>query len=110
MDKHKYPFAIKLLAIIRTSAFRQEHPVQPRPLPIVNQQHNLVLRKFNEDFAVGKDNPGRHGDCDLGRAGDLRGAPVFSDEFMYIDIGLRNYKEPSYGNRYFHYLSGKNCS
>ncbi len=30
------------------------------------------------------------------------GAPVFSDEFMYIDIGLRNYKEPSYGNRYFH--------
>ena len=30
------------------------------------------------------------------------GAPVFSDEFMYIDIGLRNFKEPSYGNRYFH--------
>jgi len=30
------------------------------------------------------------------------GAPIFSDEFMYIDIGLRNYKEPSYGNRYFH--------
>jgi hypothetical protein len=29
-------------------------------------------------------------------------SPVFSDEFMYIDIGLRNYKEPSYGNRYFH--------
>lgn len=30
------------------------------------------------------------------------GAPIFSDEFMYIDIGLRNYEEPSYGNRYFH--------
>ena len=30
------------------------------------------------------------------------GAPIFSDEFMYIDIGLRNYKEPSYGNRFFH--------
>ena len=30
------------------------------------------------------------------------GAPIFSDEFMYIDIGLRNYHEPSYGNRYFH--------
>ena len=35
------------------------------------------------------------------------GAPVFSDEFMYIDIGLRNYKEPSYGNRYFHIYLGK---
>lgn len=30
------------------------------------------------------------------------GAPIFSDEFMYIDIGLRSFKEPSYGNRYFH--------
>jgi len=30
------------------------------------------------------------------------GGPIFSDEFMYIDIGLRNYTEPSYGNRYFH--------
>lgn len=30
------------------------------------------------------------------------GAPIFSDEFMYIDIGLRNFKEPSYGNRFFH--------
>jgi predicted small integral membrane protein len=30
------------------------------------------------------------------------GAPIFSDEYMYIDIGLRNYKEASYGNRYFH--------
>ena len=34
--------------------------------------------------------------------GIYAGAPIFSDEFMYIDIGLRNYKEPSYGNRYFH--------
>ncbi|MBM3136812.1 MAG: hypothetical protein FJZ98_01345 [Chloroflexi bacterium] len=30
------------------------------------------------------------------------GAPIFSDEFMYIDAGLRNFAEPSYGNRYFH--------
>ncbi len=30
------------------------------------------------------------------------GAPIFSDEFMYIDISLRNFKEPSYGNRFFH--------
>lgn len=30
------------------------------------------------------------------------GGPIFSDEFMYIDAGLRNFAEPSYGNRYFH--------
>ena len=30
------------------------------------------------------------------------GAPIFSDEFMYIDAGLRSFAEPSYGNRYFH--------
>lgn len=32
----------------------------------------------------------------------LAGGPIFSDEMMYIDIGLRNISEPSYGNRYFH--------
>ena len=32
----------------------------------------------------------------------LAGGPIFSDEMMYIDIGLRNIAEPSYGNRYFH--------
>ena len=30
------------------------------------------------------------------------GGPIYSDEFMYIDAGLRNFAEPSYGNRYFH--------
>ncbi len=30
------------------------------------------------------------------------GAPIFSDEFLYIDAGLRRFAEPSYGNRYFH--------
>lgn len=30
------------------------------------------------------------------------GAPIFSDEFLYIDAGLRGFAEPSYGNRYFH--------
>ena len=30
------------------------------------------------------------------------GGPIFSDEFLYIDAGLRNFAEPSYGNRYFH--------
>ncbi len=28
--------------------------------------------------------------------------PIFSDELMYVDTGLRNYANPSYGNRYFH--------
>ena len=32
----------------------------------------------------------------------LAGGPIFSDEMMYIDLGLRNIAEPSYGNRYFH--------
>lgn len=30
------------------------------------------------------------------------GAPIYSDEFLYIDAGLRQFAEPSYGNRYFH--------
>lgn len=30
------------------------------------------------------------------------GGPIFSDEFLYIDLGLRGIAEPSYGNRYFH--------
>jgi len=30
------------------------------------------------------------------------GGPIFSDEFLYIDLGLRGISEPSYGNRYFH--------
>lgn len=30
------------------------------------------------------------------------GGPIFSDEFLYIDLGLRGVSEPSYGNRYFH--------
>ncbi len=30
------------------------------------------------------------------------GGPVYSDEFLYIDVGLRNLTEPHYGNRYFH--------
>ena len=30
------------------------------------------------------------------------GGPIFSDEFLYIDAGLRGFAEPSYGNRYFH--------
>jgi len=32
----------------------------------------------------------------------LSGGPIFSDEMMYLDAGLRNIVEPSYGNRYFH--------
>ena len=32
----------------------------------------------------------------------LAGGPIFSDEMMYLDLGLRNIAEPSYGNRYFH--------
>ena len=28
--------------------------------------------------------------------------PIFSDELLYIDIGLNNYQIFSYGNRYFH--------
>jgi hypothetical protein len=32
----------------------------------------------------------------------LAGGPIFSDEFLYLDLGLRNVIEPSYGNRYFH--------
>ena len=32
----------------------------------------------------------------------LAGGPIFSDEMMYLDLGLRNDAEPSYGNRYFH--------
>ena len=32
----------------------------------------------------------------------LAGGPIFSDEFLYLDVGLRNVSEPSYGNRYFH--------
>lgn len=28
--------------------------------------------------------------------------PIFSDELLYVDIGLNNYQIPSYGNRYFH--------
>lgn len=30
------------------------------------------------------------------------GAPIYSDEFMYIDHGLRGDMEPSYANRYTH--------
>ena len=30
------------------------------------------------------------------------GGPIFSDEFLYIDAGLRNFAVPGYGNRYFH--------
>ena len=30
------------------------------------------------------------------------GGPIFSDEMLYLDAGLRNVAEPSYGNRYFH--------
>jgi hypothetical protein len=33
----------------------------------------------------------------------LKGSgPVFSDELLYVDIGLNNYQVPSYANRYFH--------
>ncbi len=32
----------------------------------------------------------------------LAGGPIFSDEMLYLDAGLRNFAEPSYGNRYFH--------
>lgn len=30
------------------------------------------------------------------------GGPIYSDEMLYIDVGLRNLVEPHYGNRYFH--------
>ena len=30
------------------------------------------------------------------------GGPIYSDEMLYIDVGLRNLLEPHYGNRYFH--------
>jgi len=30
------------------------------------------------------------------------GGPIFSDEMLYIDVGLRNLLQPYYGNRYFH--------
>jgi hypothetical protein len=30
------------------------------------------------------------------------GGPIYSDEMLYIDVGLRNLAEPHYGNRYFH--------
>jgi len=32
----------------------------------------------------------------------LAGGPIFSDEMLYLDAGLRNMAVPSYGNRYFH--------
>jgi len=32
----------------------------------------------------------------------VAGAPIFSDEFLYIDTGLRDAPLPNYGNRYFH--------
>jgi len=32
----------------------------------------------------------------------LAAGPIFSDEMLYLDAGLRNIAEPSYGNRYFH--------
>jgi len=32
----------------------------------------------------------------------LASGPIFSDEMLYIDAGLRNNAVPSYGNRYFH--------
>lgn len=33
----------------------------------------------------------------------LKGSgPIFSDELLYVDIGLNNYQVPSYANRYFH--------
>ena len=31
----------------------------------------------------------------------LAGGPIFSDEMLYLDAGLRNVSVPSYGNRYF---------
>ena len=30
------------------------------------------------------------------------GGPIFSDEFLYIDAGLRSFAVPDYGNRHFH--------
>jgi hypothetical protein len=30
------------------------------------------------------------------------GGPIYSDEQMYVNIGLNNIQNPSYGNRYFH--------
>ena len=32
----------------------------------------------------------------------LAGGPIFSDEMLYLDAGLRNMAVPEYGNRYFH--------
>lgn len=32
----------------------------------------------------------------------LGSGPVYSDELLYVDIGLNNYQVPSYANRYFH--------
>ena len=32
----------------------------------------------------------------------LAAGPIFSDEMLYIDAGLRNLAVPNYGNRYFH--------
>ena len=33
----------------------------------------------------------------------LKGSgPIYSDELLYVDIGLNNYQVASYGNRYFH--------
>jgi hypothetical protein len=33
--------------------------------------------------------------------------PIFSDELLYTDIGLRNLQVPDYGNRYFHVYAQK---
>jgi hypothetical protein len=30
------------------------------------------------------------------------GGPIYSDELLYIEIGLNNERAPNYGNRYFH--------
>ncbi len=30
------------------------------------------------------------------------GGPIYSDELLYIEIGLNNESAPNYGNRYFH--------
>lgn len=30
------------------------------------------------------------------------GGPIYSDELLYIEIGLNNQRVPNYGNRYFH--------
>jgi len=31
-----------------------------------------------------------------------KGGPIYSDELLYIEIGLNNESAPNYGNRYFH--------